>query len=155
MINFVKRFFLIDDTPHKIAAGAALGIFLGIAPGVGVTATIVLSSIFGFNRLAAITTVLATNTWTLIVALPFAATAGGYLFGGSKVFLIEQFNRYSPLGFKAFLSKDIVFDIALPLATGFVVVSGTLSVFCYLLIFSLIKMQKHITITNHHHNKDA
>jgi len=142
MINFFKRFFLIDDTPHKIAAGAALGIFLGIAPGAGVAATLVLSSIFRFNRLAAMTGVLATNTWSLVVVLPLAATVGGYLFGGSKAYLIEQFDQYQSLGVKFFLSKEILFNIALPLGVGFVVVSGLAALFFYFLIFSIIKLQR-------------
>lgn len=142
MLNFFRRFFLIDDTPHKIASGASLGIFLGIAPGAGVAATLVLSSILSVNRLAAMTGVLATNTWSLIVALPLSATVGGYLFGGSKTYLIEQFHQYYQLGYKVFLKKEILFDIVLPLAVGFAVVSGLSALFCYLSIFSLIKWRR-------------
>ena len=142
MKNFFRQFFLIDDTPHKIAAGVALGIFLGIAPGAGVAATLVLSSIFRVNRLAAITGVLATNTWSLIVALPLAATVGGYLFGGDKSYLIEKFNQSYQLGFKYFLSQEILFNIALPLVVGFVVVSGLAALFCYLIILSVIKLHR-------------
>ena len=142
MLNFFRRFFLIDDTPHKIAAGAAIGIFLGIAPGVGIAATLVVSSIFRVNRLAAITGVLATNTWSLIVALPLSATVGGCLFGGDKSYLIEKFSLYYQLGYKVFLKKEILFDIVLPLAVGFIVVSGLSALFCYLAILSLIKLHR-------------
>lgn len=151
MLIFLKRFFLIDDTPHKIAAGAALGIFLGIAPGVGVTATIVLASICRFNRLAAITTALATNTWTLIVALPLSANVGGFLFGGSKSYLVEQFEKYYQRGFSSFLRKEVLFDIALPLTTGFVVVSGIFALVCYVIILLLIKVKNFFSLHNHHH----
>jgi len=142
MTNFLKQFFLIDDTPHKIAAGAALGIFLGIAPGVGVAATVVLASILRLNRLAAITAVLATNTWSLIVALPVSATVGGYLFGGNKTYLIDQFNKNYQLGYKVLLRKEILFDIVLPLAIGFVIVSGLTALFFYVVIYALIKINK-------------
>lgn len=142
MKRFIKRFFLIDDTPHKIAAGAALGVFLGVAPGVGVAATVVLASIFRFNRVAAIAAVLATNTWSLVVVLPLAATVGGFLFGGKTAYLIEQFNHYYQLGYRVFLSKDILLDIAMPLAVGFVVVSGVSALFLYVLLLSLIKLRR-------------
>ena len=142
MKNFLKQFFLINDTPHKIAAGAALGIFLGIAPGAGVAATLVLVSIFRFNRLAAIAGVLATNTWTLIFALPLAAAVGGCLFGENGSFLIEHFNKIQNLGFKFLLSKDIFFDIVLPMTVGFVVLSGIIALIFYVLILSLIKMHQ-------------
>ncbi len=78
---FFKKFFLINDTPHKIAAGAALGIFLGIVPGEGVMTTLVLASLFRFNRAAALIGVLATNMWTTLAVLPLAAGVGSFLFG--------------------------------------------------------------------------
>ena len=145
MKNFIKKFFLINDSPHKIAAGAALGVFLGIAPGAGVAATLVLTSVFRFNRLAAITGALATNTWTLIFALPLAATVGGCLFGEKRTSLIEQFNQVYSIGFKFLLSKQMVFDIVLPLSVGFAIVSGVIALFFYALIYSLIKMHRKTT----------
>lgn len=140
--NFCKRFFRIDDTPHKIAAGAALGIFLGIAPGAGVVATLVVSSVLRVNRMAAMAAVLTTNTWSLIIALPLSATVGGYLFGGDKSYLIGKFNQYYQLGYKVILKKEILFDIVFPIAVGLIVVSGLAALFCYLVILSLIKLQR-------------
>lgn len=142
MKNFFKQFFLINDTPHNIAAGAALGVFLGIAPGAGVAASVVLASLLRVNRLSAVAGALATNTWTLIFALPLAAAVGGCLVGGSKTGLIEQFNQVQHLGIQFLFSKEIVFTVVLPLTLGFVVVSGALALLCYILIFSLIKMHR-------------
>lgn len=140
--NFFKQFFLINDTPHKIAAGVALGVFLGIAPGVGVAATIVLASIFRFNRLAAVAGAVATNTWTLVLALPFAAGVGGFLFGVSGASLIEQFNAIQNEGIRFLLSKEMVFKIVVPLTVGFLVVAGTIAMFFYFLTFFLLKMHR-------------
>jgi uncharacterized protein (DUF2062 family) len=142
MQNFFKKFILIDDTPHKIAAGAALGVFLGIAPGAGVAAALVLASIFRINRLAALAGALATNTWTLIIALPMAAAVGGFMVGGNKTSLVLQFNEIQNLGIKYLISKAALLDVALPLAIGFVVVSGVTALFCYITIFSLIQIHK-------------
>lgn len=142
MRNFFKQFFLINDTPHKIAAGAALGVFLGIAPGAGVAASVVLASIFRINRLAAIAGAIATNTWTLIFALPLAAAVGGFMVGGNKASLIGQYNQIHDLGFDFLFSKAAFFDIVLPLTVGFVVVSGAIALACYMLTFSLLKMHR-------------
>jgi uncharacterized protein (DUF2062 family) len=146
MRNFFKQFFLIDDTPHKIAAGAALGVFLGIAPGAGIAASVVLASIFRINRLAAIAGALATNTWTLIFALPLAAAVGGFMVGGNRTSLIAQFNQIQNLGLKFLFTKEIFFNIVWPLTLGFVVVSGAIALFCYVLAFYLIKMHRKTVI---------
>ncbi|KKP97627.1 MAG: hypothetical protein US25_C0005G0014 [Candidatus Moranbacteria bacterium GW2011_GWE1_36_7] len=140
--KFFKQFFLINDTPSSIAGGAALGIFLGISPGEGVATALILASLFKLNRLAAMAGVLATNMWSTVVVMPLAATVGGFLFGESSANLIENFNKTYHLGLKFFLSKAILFDIALPLVVGFFVVAGLVSVLAYGLIFLLIKIER-------------
>ena len=75
-----RKFFLINDTPHKVAGGAALGTFLGIVPGEGVLITLLLSSLTRLNRLAALAGVGATNMWTTVLTLPVAAFFGGWIF---------------------------------------------------------------------------
>ena len=140
--KFFKQFFLINDTPSSIAGGAALGIFLGISPGEGVATALILASLFKLNRLAAMAGVLATNMWSTVVVMPLAATVGGFLFGESSANLIENFNKTYHLGLQFFLSKAILFDIALPLVVGFFVVAGLVSVLAYGLIFLLIKIER-------------
>jgi uncharacterized protein (DUF2062 family) len=138
----IGKFFLINDTPHKIAAGFALGVFLGIIPGEGVTATIVLASLFGFNRLAATSGVLATNMWSTFVVLPLAGQIGAWIFRENYQSLIEQFNATYHLGFKFLFSKYIFFEIALPMAIGFIVVALAISLSSYLIIWFLMKSRK-------------
>ena len=140
--DFFKKFFLINDTPHKIAAGAALGIFLGIIPGEGVITTLVLASLFRFNRAAALVGVLATNMWTTLAVLPLAASVGSFLFGENYRTLIRDFNDTYHLGLKYFLSKAILFDVTLPLVAGFFIVAGSISLAFYFLLFYLLKTKK-------------
>jgi len=142
MKNFFKQFVGIDDTPHKIAAGAATGIFLGVLPGPGVTASIVFASILRINRLAAIAGAVATNHWTTIFMFPLAAAVGCFALGGSKANIVEQFNQAYGLGFKFLFSQNILFDIVLPLTVGFVAVSGAIALICYFLTFSFVRMQR-------------
>jgi uncharacterized protein (DUF2062 family) len=142
MQNFFKQFFRIKDTPHKIAAGAATGIFLGVLPGPGVTASLVVASIFRINRLAAIAGAVATNHWTTFFMFPLAAAVGCFMFGGNRASIIEQFNQIYSLGFKFLFTKGILLDIVLPLTVGFVAVSGAIALFCYILTLLLVKIHR-------------
>lgn len=142
--DYIKQFFLIDDTPHKVAGGAALGIFLGIVPGEGVLTTLVLASLFRLNRLAALAGVGVSNMWTTVLVLPPAAFFGGWIFGIDPKALLSDFDRTYHLGLKFFLSKTIFFDLALPLITGFVIVAGAIAAAIYFgLLFFLIR-RKHL-----------
>ncbi|MFZ2193449.1 MAG: DUF2062 domain-containing protein [Candidatus Moraniibacteriota bacterium] len=136
---FLKKFFLIDDTPHKIAAGAALGIFLGIIPGEGVLATLVLASLFHFNRLSATAGVLAFNMWATVVILPISAGVGAFIFQTNPQELIANFNSTYKLGLKFFLSKIIFFELVLPLIVGFLITAGIIALVFYFLIYFLLK----------------
>lgn len=140
--TFFKKFFLIDDTPHKIAAGAALGIFLGIVPGEGVLATLVLASLLHFNRLSAIAGVLATNMWATVVILPISAGVGAFIFRTNPQELIANFNSTYKLGLKFFLSKIIFFDLVLPLIIGFLITAGIIALVFYFLIYFFLKYKK-------------
>lgn len=140
--EFFQKFFLIDDTPHKVAAGAALGIFLGIVPGEGVLTTLLLASIFRLNRLSATAGVLATNMWTTLTVLPLAAGVGAFIFNTDPGKLNSNFYTTYNLGLKYFFSKIIFFDLLLPLIIGFIVTAGVISLGFYLLIYLLLKYKK-------------
>jgi uncharacterized protein (DUF2062 family) len=139
--KFIKKFFLINDTPHKIAAGAALGVFLGIAPGEGVLCTLLLSSLLGFNRLAAMAGVLAVNMWTTFLILPFAATIGSFVFGKDYADLSSHFYGASGDYVKLFFSKIFFFNIALPLLVGFFITAGTIALTLYFLLLLLLNFK--------------
>ncbi len=145
--DFLKKFFLINDTPHKVAGGAALGIFLGIIPGEGVLAALLFSSIFRLNRLAAIAGVLAVNMWSTIVILPPAAFIGSLIFGGDVMNIEDTFRQNYHLGWKFFVSKAIFFDLTLPLIVGFLLISVIVSLAFYFVIYFLLKKHK-LILTN-------
>jgi len=140
--NFIKRFFLIDDTPHKIAAGAAVGIFMGIVPGEGVISTLVVATIFRFNRLSATAGILATNMWTTLLVLPLAAFIGGLLYGISPGGLAENFKSTYVSGLGNFFNFTIVFQIVLPLIVGFIIAAAIIALLFYFLLYFLLKYKK-------------
>lgn len=140
--KYLKQFFLINDTPHKVAAGAALGIFLGIIPGEGFLATLLLSSLFGLNRLAALAGVGAVNMWTTFLVFPPAAWTGALIFGVKYEDLKACFSNTVDLGFRYFFSKAVFFDLTLPLICGFLIVAGVIAVAFYFGLFWLLCRRK-------------
>lgn len=140
--SFFLHFFTLDDTPHHIAGGLALGVFLGILPGEGLATTLIIATLFKLNRASATAGVLATNMWGTLVTLPLATVIGGFLFGLDPAQLSTEFERTYHLGFKFFLSKAIFFDLALPLILGFIVVAGLIAAAFYLTVFLLLKYKK-------------
>jgi uncharacterized protein (DUF2062 family) len=147
--DYIKQFFLINDTPHKVAGGAALGIFLGIVPGEGVLTTLLLASLFRLNRLAALAGVGISNMWSTVLVLPVAAFFGGWIFSIDPKMLLRNFDRTYQLGLKFFLSKTIFFDLALPLIVGFVIVAGAIALAAYFGFLFFLIQRKHLKKDEH------
>ncbi|MCX6762455.1 MAG: DUF2062 domain-containing protein [Candidatus Moranbacteria bacterium] len=138
--DYIKQFFLIDDTPHKVAGGAALGVFLGITPGEGVLITLFFAYIFRLNRLAALAGVLAVNMWTTVIVLPIAATIGGLIFRISPRTLSSDFHETLGLGWQYLFNWNVLRETALPLIVGYVVFAGAVAAIIYFgLFFFLIR----------------
>lgn len=140
--NFLKNFFIINDSVHHIAGGAALGIFFGILPGEGIGTTLVFTSLLRLNGSAAVVGVMTTNMWSTFAALPLAVLSGGLLFGQTSTSLYDHFYQTYNLGWKYFFSKAILFELALPLIVGYLLVSLAVASFFYFFIFIFLKYFK-------------
>jgi len=144
--QLLEKFFLINDTPQKIAGGAALGIFLGMFPGEGVLATLLFSTIFRLNKLSATAGVLATNMWATFLLLPPSVAIGSFLFQKNYSELMGQFNQFHQTNTikETFLLSLSIFSIsALPILIGFLITAGTISIGFYFLLYFVLK-RKHI-----------
>lgn len=141
--DYIKQFFLIDDTPHKVAGGAALGVFMGITPGEGVLTTLFFAYIFRLNRLAALAGVLAVNMWTTVLTLPVAAAIGGLIFRINPQTLSNDFHESLNLGWQYLFSWNVLRETAIPLLAGYIVLAGTIAAMIYSgLLYLLIKRKK-------------
>src|SRR4030042_3762558 len=141
--DYIKQFFLIDDTPHKVAGGAALGVFLGITPGEGVLSTLFFAYIFQLNRLAALAGVLSVNMWTEVLVVAIAAAVGGFIFHIDPQTLSRDSHEVFSLGWQYFFSWNILRDVALPLIAGYIIVAGAIVAALYFgLLYLLIKKRK-------------
>lgn len=150
--NFFRRFLLIDDTPHKVAGGAALGVFLGIIPGEGVTASLVLATLFRLNKISATAGALATNMWTTVIVLPLAAFIGGWFFKVSPAQLMDEFHTTFNSGWKHFWGKTIFLNLALPLLVGFLLVASLTAAIIYTVLYFLLRYQ-HLRKTHLFHKQ--
>jgi len=138
--DYIKQFFLIDDTPHKVAGGVALGVFMGITPGEGVLSTLFLAYIFRLNRLAALAGVLAFNMWTTVLALPIAATVGGLIFHINPQKLSNDFHESLSISWQYLFSWNILHETVIPLLVGYIALAGAVVTIIYFaLLYLLIK----------------
>ena len=70
--TLLRYILLIEDTPHSIALGTAVGMFIGMTPTVGIQMIIVIifaflvKPLFTFNRMAALITVYISNPVTMV-----------------------------------------------------------------------------------------
>jgi len=138
-MGFLRRFFTLNDTPHHIAAGAAVGLLMGILPVEGIITSLLVATIFRFNRAAAMISIAAANIWAMIVTLPLAATIGGFLFGINSAELASQFYQTYHSGWGYLLTKESFFKLTFPLITGYVIVAGIISLIFYFLLYFLLR----------------
>lgn len=143
LIRFLKliylKIFRINDTPQKIACGFGLGVFLGILPGTGPIAALVLAYVFRVNRAASLLGALLTNTWISIVFFLLSIKVGSVIMGVSwqdvyqKIILITSNFRWSSLFTVAALK------ILLPLLIGYLVLGIGLGVAVYLIVLLILR----------------
>lgn len=142
--KFFEKFFLINDTPHKIAAGVAIGIFCGVFPGLGIIITLILSSLLRLNRASAIAGFLIANVWMTTLLLSPAAIVGGFIFMENPEKNMAKFGEINRNSFRSFLEDGIILDMAFSLLVGFLIVSGVTAVVFYFILYFLLKNKKNV-----------
>ena len=135
-LRFLKfiyiKLFRINDSPHRIAGGAGLGVFLGIFPGTGIIAAYLLAALLRLNKAATLAGVLATNTWLSFATFILSLKVGSYVmqrdyndvYASWKIF-IKNF-RWNEL------FRSSVFEIILPVAAGYLIVALGIGLVVYL-----------------------
>lgn len=81
--KFVKHIFELRDSPHSIALGVAIGIFVGLTPTIGMQMIIsaIVATFCGANRIAAISMVYITNPLTVIPVYTSIYYFGSFMLG--------------------------------------------------------------------------
>ncbi len=138
----VKKIIHLNDSPHRVASGFALGVFFGIVPGVGPIASTAVALMLRVNVAAAVTASLVTNTWLSIIAWVLSLKIGSFVTGvdageltvqGQQ--LIQNF-RWSKLW-------DVeIIKILKPLLIGNLIVASVISLVVYLVVFKILADRK-------------
>ena len=146
-----RKLLQLDDTPHSIALGAALGMFITFTPTVGIQVLIVLilSMVVRFNRFAAIVLIYLSNPVT-IIPIYYADYVIGLFVQGESGLSLEEFvllwdQSVSTAGEVGFwgatqvLFKSLGTDVIIPMFIGGGVLGGFVGVVTYPLTLSWVQ----------------
>jgi len=142
--DFLKIVYIktvkIDDTPHKISLGFAIGVALGIIPGTGPLAALFFSFLLKANRASALIGSLLVNTWFSIVALIPAVRIGALIFNLNwyKIYM-DWLDIFYSLHWKE-LIKISLYKIILPIFLGYVIIALGVGISCYIVCRIIFKI---------------
>ncbi len=140
--DLIKTIAHLDDSPHKIALSFAVGVYIAASPffGIHTILAIVLSIIFGLNKLATITGSWVNMPWTAPIIYYIEYRIGAFFLGKDPHFNLKPFTiqHYLESGKNAFLSIFI----------GSIIVGIILSIIFYFIIKYLVELyrrRKHVS----------
>ncbi len=134
--RFYYRFLRIRGTPHQVAMGLALGVFVGMTPFLGIHTVIavMLASVFKLSKISAGIGVFITNPFTAPLIYPLTYRIGTLVIGFSDP---SQWHNLFQSGGVIALMKDspsILFD----LMVGGGILGLFLAVITYYVTFHLV-----------------
>jgi uncharacterized protein len=134
----LRSILMLDDTPHAVALGTAIGMFVGMTPTVGMQMIIVLTiafmmrPFFRFNKVAAVLTVYITNPLTIIPVYWFNYQVGTWFVHSEvtyeKFVAIVEFDSHHDWSERAL---SLVAELGAPLLIGCLVVATISSLLTY------------------------
>lgn len=134
----LRSILMLDDTPHSVALGTTIGMFVGMTPTVGIQMMIVLAfafivrPLFRFNRIAAVLTVYVTNPLTIIPIYWFNYKVGTCFVSSSVKYedfvAIVQYDGHGDW-FKRAMS--LITELGAPLLVGCFIVATICSLLTY------------------------
>ncbi len=147
--KYVQRILHINDTPEAIALGAAVGMFLGMTPTVGIQMVlmVIVGTVIRANRFAGVAMVYVSNPFTVLPIYWMDYLVGSTLLGThsltydgfvetSKVFR----NEWDVVGFWTATIGFVLAqtDVAVAMAVGGVVLGAVFAIPVYPLTLQLV-----------------
>jgi uncharacterized protein (DUF2062 family) len=124
--RFFKMVYLklirLNDSPQRISLGFGLGVFLGILPGTGPIAALVLAALFRVNRAAAFLGSLLTNTWLSIATIILSIKLGSVIMGKNWEDIYAQWQLFLRQFQWRNLLEASFLQIAAPVAVGYLLI---------------------------------
>jgi uncharacterized protein len=150
IIRFLKMLYLkmfrINDTPQRVALGFGLGVFVGILPGTGPLAALLLAALFRINKAAALLGSILTNTWLSLITIVLSIKIGASIMG---LEWRQVYNTWQQI-LKNFhwnhLLNTSILQLMLPVLTGYLILSFCLAVAVYsgaLIILLILKRRRY------------
>ncbi|MBI1310253.1 DUF2062 domain-containing protein [bacterium] len=144
--SLLRTILTLDDTPHHVALGTAIGMFVGLTPTVGVQMLVVITlafltrRLFAFNRLAALLTVYVTNPVTTLPIYWFNYEVGTLFVDGQMSYdAFSAVFEYHNLATWWDAVCGLFVKIGSPLIVGSLIVATVVSIPTYPLMFWLVK----------------
>ncbi len=145
----------LDDTPHAIALGAAIGMFIGWTPTVGAQMLLVVAvaflakPFFRFNQFAALVGVYVSNPVTTVPMYWAMYKTGAWLFPGNVTY--DRFEEV--LTYKSFAGWwntvwTLFVDIGAPLLVGSLILATVFALLTYPAMRWLLKLRRPVTRTS-------
>ena len=143
--DLLRTILTLDDSPHHVALGVAIGMFIGLTPTVGVQMLVVITlafltrRLFEFNRLAALLTVYVTNPITTLPIYWFNYEIGTYFVDGQMTY--EAFGavfEYHSLATWWDAVCGLFLKIGAPLIVGSLIVATVVSLPTYPVMYWLV-----------------
>ena len=144
-ISIYKKLFIINDTPQRMAIGFGLGVFLGMLPGTGPIASLVLAALFNVNKAAALLGSILTNTWLSIITLVISLKIGAFVIGTDWHVLRSNWQAFlQDFHWKQILELKII-EFILPIALGYIIISFIFGLTVYILSLLILSLRKTAT----------
>ena len=136
------KLYRINDSPEKIAQGLGVGVFLGIMPGVGIIAALIVASLLKLNRISILLGTLITNTWLSFATFILSIKIGSAIMGlrWQEVYrqcleILKDFHWIN-------LFKISLLKIILPVVIGYIIISVGFAIIAYIVALITIKYSR-------------
>jgi len=148
--QWLRALLMLDDAPHYIALGTAVGVFVGLTPTVGLQMVLVLliwtlvRPLFRFNRMAALIAVYVSNPLTVVPMYWFNYRVGTLYF--SSTITRKEFAaifQYDSLSEWWQALTRLFVDVGVPLVVGSLIVATVGGLITYPLMLRLFMRLRH------------
>jgi uncharacterized protein (DUF2062 family) len=124
--DLLRQILQLDDTPHSVALGTAIGMFVGLTPTPGIQLLLVVvvaflaRPFFSFNRLAAFVTVTVSNPITTVPLFWLQYRFGRLFVGGGDASYADMERFAQAEGYSGWWSgvRRMIVDFGWPLVVG-------------------------------------
>lgn len=136
--TLLRRILTLEDTPHSVAMGVTVGMFIGLTPTVGIQMVLVMIlaaltwRCFRFNRIAALLTVYVSNPITTVPIYYFNYKVGTLFVAGDLT--REDFAHIlRPRGFSDWWQAlvELFVEVGTPLVIGSLIVATVCAAISY------------------------